>query len=81
VQGSPAPVLVIKEGESVVSVFFKINLSTTTSMTRSIRELSIDMVIGMSLKVTKLRSSPVLPSNLKQVLVFTLLLGLNQEMF
>ena len=50
-------------------------------MTRSIRELSIDMVIGMSLKVTKLRSSPVLPSNLKQVLVFTLLLGLNQEMF
>ena len=45
--GSPIPVLAIKvrQGLSVILLFLKINLSTTISMERSRRELSIDMVI------------------------------------
>jgi len=34
-----------KKGEIVIWLFLKINLSTTTSIKRSRRELSIDMVI------------------------------------
>jgi len=35
----------VKPGENLISLFLKINLSTTISMKRSRRELSIDMVI------------------------------------
>jgi len=35
----------VKQGESVIWIFLKLNLSTTISMKRSRRELSIDMVI------------------------------------
>jgi len=35
----------VKQGKSVIWLFLKINLSTTTSMKRSRRELSIDIVI------------------------------------
>ena len=35
----------VEQGESVIWLFLKINLPTTTSMKRSRRELSIDMVV------------------------------------
>jgi len=35
----------VKQGESVIRLFLKINLSTTISMTRPRPELSIEMVI------------------------------------
>jgi len=45
--GCPTPVLnvKVKQGESVIWLFWKINISTVISMERSRRELSIDMVI------------------------------------
>jgi len=47
VLGSPSPVLgmKVKQGESVSWLFFTINLSTSMSIKRSRRELSIDMII------------------------------------
>jgi len=54
-------------GESVMRLFLKINLSTTTLMKRSRRELSIDMIIhSCILKITNSRYSSVLPSQLTQ---------------
>jgi len=38
-------------------------------MKRSRRELSVDMFIGVPMKIIKIRPSSVLPSNLKQRLV------------
>ena len=61
----------MKQGEGVIRLFLKTNIS----MTRSRRELSVDMVIHriVSMKITILRSFPVLPLYLKQGLVFTVL--------
>jgi len=46
-RGNPTTVLgsKVKQGESVIWLLLKINLSTTTSMKRSRQELFIDMVI------------------------------------
>jgi len=72
--GSPKPVMKMKQGFSVIWLFFKINLTTKISIKTPRRELSIDiwLFIDVSLKITKLRSSPVLPWYLKQGLVFTM---------
>ena len=63
----------VKTGEERSLVILKINLPTTISMKTSRRELSIDMVIYRGILMTKLCSSLVLPSYLKQGLVFTVL--------
>jgi len=62
----------VKHGESVILLFFKINLSTTISMKRSRRELFIGVVIHRGIsknnnnnKIKKILSFPVLPSYLK----------------
>jgi len=64
----------VEQGKSVIWLFLKINLSTTISMKRSRRELSIDMVIHKKIfennQITLL-SSRVLPSYQKQGLDFT----------
>jgi len=57
VSGSPTSVtgMKLKEGERVIWLFLKINLSTTILMKRSGPELSSDMIIhrGVSSKITK----------------------------
>jgi len=74
---SPTPVsdIKMKQGECVIWIFLRINLSTTLPIKRSRPELSDDMVIHMGiLKIAKLRHSLVLPSYLKHGLVSTALL-------
>jgi len=62
--GSPTPPVlgtkVVKQGEWLIWLFLKINLSTTISMRRSRRELLICLFIEMSLQITKLRAFPFL---------------------
>jgi len=49
----------VKQGERVISLFLKINLSTSISMKRSRRELSIDMVIHRNIfKNNQVKLSP-----------------------
>jgi len=53
----------LKQGESVISLFLKINLSTTIPMKRSGRELSIDVVIHMGIfKNSQIRLLPCFAS-------------------
>jgi len=61
----------VKQGKCMVWLLVKINLSTTLSMKRSRRELSIDMVPHSGIYLKKNTLFSVLPSYLRQGLVFT----------
>jgi len=74
VLGSSIPVLgmKVKQGKGVIWLFMKMNLSTTISMKRSRRELSIDMVIQRGIYKNKhITHLPCSTSISKKGLVFT----------
>jgi len=62
----------MKQEETAIGLFLKINLSTTISMNRARRELSIDTVIHRGIfKNIQIALFPLLPWYLKQGLVST----------